>query len=92
MRTDADNYEVYRGSDNTVTVCYYENVTNDKAFWKSENYLISSVPFFIIQLSIMMVCIRLLFFLLKPLRQPRFLAELIVSTFFFSFLFLLSTL
>ncbi|XP_065872559.1 cation/H(+) antiporter 15 [Euphorbia lathyris] len=54
-------------------------MTDDKAFWKSENSLISSLPYFVIQLSIMMLLIRFLFLILKPLRQPRFLAELLSS-------------
>ncbi|KDP20370.1 hypothetical protein JCGZ_05253 [Jatropha curcas] len=70
-------YIVLRGAGNTITACYYEKVTNDKAFWKSEYSLINSLPYFVIQLSLMMLCIRLLFIVLKPLRQPRFLAELL---------------
>ncbi|WCJ19042.1 cation/hydrogen exchanger 15 [Euphorbia peplus] len=70
---------IYRGTGNTVTLCYFENITDDKAFWKSENSLISSLPYFVIQLSIMMLLIRIFFLILKPLRQPRFLAELLSS-------------
>ncbi|XP_050209196.1 cation/H(+) antiporter 15-like [Mercurialis annua] len=76
-------YVVHRGAGNTITMCYFENITNDKAFWKSENSLISSLPYFVIQLSLMMLCIRLLFVILKPLRQPRFLAELLSAVLVF---------
>ncbi|XP_025012783.2 cation/H(+) antiporter 15 [Ricinus communis] len=74
--TDGE-YIVRRGPQSSITMCYFENITNDQAFWKSENSLLTSLPYFIIQLTLMMLCIRLVFGILKPLRQPRFLAELL---------------
>jgi len=67
--------------------------TSDGVF-QGENPLHSALPLAILQICIVVVLTRVLAFILRPLRQPRVVAEIIVSAcclaahFFFLFLFL----
>lgn len=48
--------------------------------WKAENPLVESLPTFVLQLALTLLTVRLLLLILKPFRQPRFMAEILVST------------
>jgi hypothetical protein len=66
--------------------------TSDGVF-QGENPLHSALPLAILQICIVVVLTRVLAFILRPLRQPRVVAEIIVSAcclaahFFFFFCF-----
>lgn len=48
--------------------------------WQGESPLDSALPLLIVQICIVVALTRLLSILLKPLRQPRVIAEIIVSS------------
>lgn len=52
--------------------------TSDGVF-QGENPLHSTLPLAILQICIVVVLTRVLAFILRPLRQPRVIAEIIVS-------------
>lgn len=53
--------------------------------WQGDNPLNYSLPLFILQLTLVVVTTRMLVFILKPLRQPRVIAEILVSFSLFVF-------
>jgi hypothetical protein len=53
--------------------------TSDGVF-QGENPLHSALPLAILQICVVVVLTRVLAFLLRPLRQPRVIAEIIVSS------------
>lgn len=53
--------------------------TSDGVF-QGENPLHSALPLAILQICVVVVLTRVLAFLLRPLRQPRVVAEIIVSS------------
>lgn len=59
--------------------CYLTNATTDHGFWTDINPLNKKLPMFVIQLIIATSVTRLLLLVAKPLRQPPFLAEYLVS-------------
>lgn len=63
-----------------LEVCYKKNITASKGLWRAENALVTSLPQFIFQLFLIILIIRIVTLILKPLRQPRIVAEILVST------------
>ncbi|XP_059441419.1 cation/H(+) antiporter 15-like [Corylus avellana] len=57
--------------------CYRKNITGSRGLWRAENALIASLPQFILQLFLIILIIRIVALLLKPLRQPRIMAEIL---------------
>ena len=68
------------GNQADPTMCYVINIVNSQGIWRAENPLVKSLPVFILQVAITLLTFRLLLLILKPLRQPRFIAEILVST------------
>ncbi|XVE78925.1 hypothetical protein DITRI_Ditri14bG0017200 [Diplodiscus trichospermus] len=63
-------------SDDTV-VCYAPTMITTNGVWQGDNPLDYSLPLFILQLTMVVVTTRMLVFLLKPLRQPRVVSEIL---------------
>ncbi|KAG5592948.1 hypothetical protein H5410_043462 [Solanum commersonii] len=58
-------------------VCYAPTMITTSGIWQGDNPLDYSLPLFIVQLTFVVVITRLLVFILKPLRQPRVIAEIL---------------
>ncbi|XP_010923024.1 cation/H(+) antiporter 15 [Elaeis guineensis] len=58
-------------------VCYSPTLITTNGIWKGSNPLEYSLPLFIIQVILVVVTTRVLVILLKPLHQPRVVAEII---------------
>ncbi|KAK7316946.1 hypothetical protein RJT34_00782 [Clitoria ternatea] len=56
-------------------VCYAPTMITTNGIWQGDNPLDYSLPLFILQLSLVVAATRLFVFILKPLRQPRVIAE-----------------
>ncbi|XWS29906.1 hypothetical protein CRYUN_Cryun24cG0070600 [Craigia yunnanensis] len=63
-------------SDDTV-VCYAPTMITTNGVWQGDNPLDYSLPLFILQLTMVVVTTRMLVFILKPLRQPRVVSEIL---------------
>lgn len=61
-------------------VCYSPTLITTNGIWKGSNPLEYSLPLFIIQVILVVVTTRVLVLLLKPLHQPRVVAEIIVTS------------
>ncbi|KAG5534043.1 hypothetical protein RHGRI_022254 [Rhododendron griersonianum] len=61
------------------TVCYSGTMITTNGIFVHEDPMAFSLPIFIFQLVLIVLTCRLLMFLLKPLNQPRILAELIAG-------------
>ncbi|XAR70445.1 hypothetical protein NMG60_11027295 [Bertholletia excelsa] len=64
------------GKENTI-VCYAPTMITTNGIWQGDNPLNYSLPLFILQLTMVVVTTRILVFLLKPLRQPRVISEIL---------------
>lgn len=60
-------------------ICFLANATSDHGIWTDINPLNKKLPMFVIQLIIVTSITRLLLIIAKPLRQPPFVAEFLVS-------------
>jgi hypothetical protein len=60
--------------------------TSNGAF-QHENPMDFALPLLIVQICLVVVFTRFIAFLCKPLRQPRVIAEVIVSTYFLIYYF-----
>lgn len=47
--------------------------------WQGDNPLDYSLPLFILQLTLVVVITRVMVYILKPLKQPRVISEILVS-------------
>lgn len=74
--TNNSEYEIFINDDNFIA-CYHVNRTGDH--FQNTNALTTSLPTFVLQLSIVLIFNRLLLLLLKPLKQPPVVAYIIVS-------------
>lgn len=62
-------------------VCYAPTMITTNGIWQGDNPLDYSLPLFILQLTLVVAATRIFVFLLKPFRQPRVIAEILVSYF-----------
>jgi len=62
-------------------VCYAPTMITTNGVWQGDNPLDYSLPLFILQLTLVVIATRLFVFILKPFRQPRVIAEVLVSLF-----------
>ncbi|KAL7165109.1 hypothetical protein ACSBR2_040900 [Camellia fascicularis] len=58
-------------------VCYAPTMITTNGIWQGDNPLNYSLPLFILQLTLVVVTTRILVFILKPLRQPRVISEIL---------------
>lgn len=74
--------DIITNSENRIEdsiVCYAPTMITTNGIWQGDNPLDYSLPLFIVQLTLVVVITRLLVFILKPIRQPRVIAEILVS-------------
>ncbi|XP_047330699.1 cation/H(+) antiporter 15-like [Impatiens glandulifera] len=62
---------------NDTVVCYAPSMITTNGIWQSDNPLNYSLPLFVLQLTLVVVTTRFLVLILKPLRQPRVIAEIL---------------
>ncbi|KAG7011110.1 Cation/H(+) antiporter 15, partial [Cucurbita argyrosperma subsp. argyrosperma] len=67
---------IANSTDDTI-VCYAPSMITTNGVWQGDNPLDYSLPLFILQLTMVVVMTRTLVFLLKPLRQPRVISEIL---------------
>ncbi|XP_016709096.2 cation/H(+) antiporter 15 [Gossypium hirsutum] len=60
-----------------LIVCYSPKMVTAKGIWKGDNPLDYSIPLFILQMTIVVATTRIMVFVLKPLRQPRVVSEIL---------------
>ncbi|KAL9241447.1 hypothetical protein vseg_015560 [Gypsophila vaccaria] len=58
-------------------VCYAPTMITTNGVWQGDNPLDYSLPLFILQLTLVVITTRVLVFILKPLRQPNVIAEIL---------------
>ncbi|XP_068640540.1 cation/H(+) antiporter 15-like [Aristolochia californica] len=58
-------------------VCYSPTMITTNGIWQGDNPLDYSLPLFILQVTLVILTTRTLVFLLRPLRQPKVVAEII---------------
>ncbi|KAF9596866.1 hypothetical protein IFM89_013914, partial [Coptis chinensis] len=61
----------------TNIVCYTPSMVTTNGVWQGDNPIDYALPVFILQTFCIVVITRILVFLLRPLRQPRVVAEII---------------
>ncbi|KAK2642796.1 hypothetical protein Ddye_024559 [Dipteronia dyeriana] len=59
--------------------CHVLNITTTNGIWHSQNPLVESLPLLITQLAVVLFFARSLFFILKPLHQPLFVTDILVT-------------
>jgi hypothetical protein len=69
------------------TPCPAAMKATSNGVFQGDNPLDFALPLVILQICIVVALTRILAFLLRPLRQPRVVAEIIVSSFLSSFFF-----
>lgn len=63
----------------TIIVCYSPTMTTTNGIWTGDRMLDYSLPLFILQAIMIIVITRTLYIVIRRFRQPRFVAEVIVS-------------
>ncbi|CAI8589801.1 unnamed protein product, partial [Vicia faba] len=59
--------------------CYWNRVDNPGTIWNSENVLSHYLPNLVLQILLVVSATRLIFWILRPLHQPHFVAELLAG-------------
>lgn len=70
---------------NDTTVCYDIPVSITNGIWQAQNPLTEVLPLFVWQLTVILLITRLLFLVLKPLHQPRLVAEILVRKMYYMY-------
>lgn len=63
---------------NSVVICYSPTMITTSGIWQGINPLEFALPLFILQTIVIVLTTRLLVLFLKPFRQPRVIAEIVV--------------
>ncbi|GMH14968.1 hypothetical protein Nepgr_016809 [Nepenthes gracilis] len=61
----------------SAIICYAPTMITTNGVWQGDNPLDYSLPLFILQLTLVVVTTRVVVFILKPLRQPQVIAEIL---------------
>ncbi|XP_007048418.2 PREDICTED: cation/H(+) antiporter 15 [Theobroma cacao] len=72
-----DSVDTVANKSEDTIVCYAPTMITTNGVWQGDNPLDYSLPLFILQLTLVVVSTRILVFILKPLRQPRVIAEIL---------------
>lgn len=72
----ADEKEMVRSHE--TIICYAPTMITTNGIWQGDNPLDYSLPLFILQLILVIITTRSLVYILKPLRQPRVVSEILV--------------
>jgi hypothetical protein len=67
--------------------CYEVDVLNPSRIWQTDNILKVELPVLAIQVVFTVILSRFLFFIYKPLHQPRLISQISVSMSFLARLF-----
>ncbi|KAK0603860.1 hypothetical protein LWI29_009499 [Acer saccharum] len=62
-----------------IIVCYMQNVSASSSLWQTQNPATLHLPILALQLALMIFVSRILMFVFRPLRQPRFVMEAIAG-------------
>lgn len=76
----AQAYNITYRSKTSFNVCYNKTRTHATGLWNAENAWVASLPLLIIQLFSILLLSHILAYLLRRLRQPRIVANILVST------------
>lgn len=82
------DYNISFGFKNEFIVCYNEKKPNSTNYWQTVNPLMKRLPIFMLQISVLIALTQLLMLIFKPLRQPRFIPEILVCIYIIVFKFL----
>lgn len=74
-----NNITPYLINSSDATLCHFQYVRNGTSLWRADNPLLRSAPALVRQLGFTLLVTRIIFSILKPLKQPRITAEIIVS-------------
>ncbi|MBA0562812.1 hypothetical protein Golob_007833 [Gossypium lobatum] len=72
-------YKIIYGMRNEFTICYNETKPIVNNYWQSVNPMMKTLPIFLLQLSVAIAIGRVFMIVLRPLRQPRFLSQLLAG-------------
>lgn len=72
-------YNIMGGLEDQFTVYFNDNRTPANDYWQAANPLLKLLPVFMLQLSSIIFLSRLLMAFLKPIRQPRFVSEILAG-------------
>ncbi|KAL6180413.1 hypothetical protein ACLB2K_047076 [Fragaria x ananassa] len=75
-------YHLQVDTNDNVTVCYLKYYSRNDGLWRTENPLINSLHVLVIQLVLTLFLNHVLVFLLRPLRQPRIVADILAGVLF----------
>lgn len=64
---------------NPATVCHKTPKFSTQGIWLGQNPLDYSLPLLTMQLVLVFTTIRIIYYLIKPLKQPKVVAEVLVS-------------
>ncbi|XP_050386310.1 cation/H(+) antiporter 15-like [Argentina anserina] len=73
------SYNITYRSKTSFNVCYNSTRKHNAGLWNARNTLDSPIPMLIIQLLSILVLSRVLAYLLKPLRQPRIVTNILAG-------------
>lgn len=73
-------YKIFFGMNNEFRICYNDTRPLTDNYWQSVNPVVKFVPTFMLQFTIIILFSRVLMLFLRPLRQPRFVAEILVCS------------
>ncbi|XP_039051696.1 cation/H(+) antiporter 15-like [Hibiscus syriacus] len=79
MASGLKNYYVKRGLEKEFEVCFLDNRTVGLTQWQATSPLMTYLPSFMVQLTLIITLSRLLMIIFKPLRQPRFVCEILAG-------------
>jgi hypothetical protein len=66
----------------TNATCITPMAATSNGVWQGDNPVHFALPLLSLQIALVLIITRLLAFLFKPMRQPRVIAEIVVSLFF----------
>ncbi|XVF22914.1 hypothetical protein REPUB_Repub12eG0211900 [Reevesia pubescens] len=72
-------YKIVGGLENQFNVCYKENRSESNNLWETVNPLTQLLPKFMMQLCMVISLTRIFMMILKPIRQPRFVSEILAG-------------
>ncbi|TKY60437.1 Cation/H(+) antiporter 15 [Spatholobus suberectus] len=67
----------FNRNETTEIICYSATMITTDGIWQNDNPLHYSLPLFILQLMLVVITTRLFVFILKPIRQPRVISEML---------------
>ncbi|XP_007025120.2 PREDICTED: cation/H(+) antiporter 15 [Theobroma cacao] len=76
MDPDIENAE-HNEINNASIQCFILNITKHNGIWQGDNPFTESLPLLVTQLAAILILTRSLYHLLKPLRQPRIISDIL---------------